>query len=197
MERFDTLDNFIHAAWHLLFQATVKRNDPLKTPVIGSLASGFLEMRTVVLRAVDIQNRRLTVFADKRSPKVTQLEKHHELYWLFWHPQRSIQIRAKGKAVLHQDNATTERYWKNIPIPGRSNYAAEIAPGTKSEQPTNGLPAFWNDKILLEQTEFAYSNFTVIESEISFVDVLHLHREGHQRGQFHWNDSWQGHWAIP
>lgn len=198
MERIDSLPLFLENCWRLLLNGAVKRNDPLRTPVIGTFDGHQAYLRTMILRKTDVQNRTLLFFSDFRAAKVTHLQQFTQLSCLFYHPRRQFQIRAKGAAKLHHKDSVAQAQWSNIPIIGRKNYASPLAPGTKMEFCTDGIPDFWQEDMDLSETEYAFDNFLVVTCEIEMLDCLYLHPEGHQRARFDWqHGNWESSWLIP
>lgn len=198
MERFNSLSEFLDFCWRLLLNGAVKRNDSLRTPVIGTFDGQKIHLRTVILRKTDRQNRTLLFFSDFRAAKVTHLQQNKQLSCVFYHPRRQFQIRLQGLAKLHHKDALAQTCWSGLPVMGRKNYASTLAPGSVTEHDANGIPDFWHDGIELPATEFAFDNFVVIAFEITEIECLSLHPKGHQRAWFVWqNDHWQSTWLIP
>lgn len=199
MERFDTPDKFLHDAWHLLIKAAIKRHGSYQKPSIATVdADGFARQRVVVLREVDMQQRRLTLFTDSRSEKVTELRDRPNLSWLFWDERKKVQIRMIGSAVLEEGSERCRQYWDRLPVQGRSSYAMLPAPGTPQQNDEVPLPEQWHDEMNLEDTEYAFEHFMVITCQVFKADLLHLHHEGHQRAKFEFRDGhWDGQWVTP
>ena len=198
MNRFDDLDEMWHDCWHLLAKAAIKRKGDYQTPVIGTLGSEQAELRIVVLREVDIPAHQLMFFTDARSAKTQQLDKSSRLSWLFWDARKKVQMRMYGKALCHQGDELCRKYWGRLPVQGRKSYATSLAPGSRVESDSDGLPAFWSKDMKLEDTEYAFENFMVVVCAIDQAELLHLHHEGHQRAAFRLEDGeWDGHWITP
>jgi len=198
MERFTDLNHYLKGAWNFLFRATVERNNPFRNASIASIEDGVPQNRIVVLREVNPQQRTLIYWTDKRSDKVAQLRSNPSLSALFWNEKRKLQIRASGTTTLLQNNDLTREAWDKIGIRGRKSYATSQAPGTTIEQDSDGLPAQWGDDLDLQDTEYAYDNFMIILQEVTSMECLHLHQEGHQRARFDWNgEAWQSSWLVP
>lgn len=198
MEHFSSLSAFCDQCWRLLLNGVAKKQDPLRTPVIGTTFENAAHLRTVVLRKVDITKRQLVFHTDIRSAKVTHLQQNPQLTCLFYHPKKQFQIITKSTVELHHQDELAKMYWERIPIHGRKTYAALQAPGTPVETATDGLPDFWDAEIDLQATEYAFANFAVMLCQVEKMEALLLHREGHQRAQFAWvNEQWEGAWLIP
>jgi pyridoxine/pyridoxamine 5'-phosphate oxidase len=198
MKKFDTLDEFLDQSWRLLLNAAVKRNHPMRTPVLGTVADNRAHLRTVILRQTNPQARTLSFYSDFRAAKIAHLQENAQLAALFYHPRKQWQIRVRGEATLHHQDEKARAHWAKISVKGRANYAARHTPGSTTDQPTDGLPDFWNSDLKPAETEFAYANFTLIEMAVFELEALLLHPEGHQRAHFAWgNDNWEKHWLIP
>jgi pyridoxamine 5'-phosphate oxidase len=198
MNRFRDLDHFHRQSWDLLFRAAESRNDPMRTPMMATYDGAQSRLRTIVLRQVDKAARQLLFFTDTRSPKVRHLEAHPQVAITFWHPNRKVQLRIQGAVTLQQGGEAARRFWDHLSIRGRESYATLQAPGTPAEADTTGLPAEWSDITDKSASDFAFTNFLLIYVTVSEVDALHLHREGHQRGRFVWeNDDWNMSWLVP
>lgn len=201
MERFNQLDDVLRSCWNLLFRATVQRNSPFRTPVLTTIADAQPNARTVVMRSVDTAERQLLCYTDMRSAKVKELKANSIVCWVFWDESRKIQIRATGKTKLHNQDELAQAKWKDIPVRNRKDYATRAAPGTPQSKSKDYLPEYWNEESLaLEKTEDFFENFVVIVCEVTQLDWLHLHREGHQRAKFNWNENtskWDKTWLVP
>jgi len=157
-------------------------------------------MRTVILRKAVPSERTLTFFCDARSDKVAHLRTMPRLAYNFYDPERQLQIRCRGRAILHLGDETAARQWERIGLEGRANYASLEPPGTPLARAAKGLPDYWRDDMALERTEYAFANFAVVIATIEALDCLLLHPDGHQRVIFRWETAvgeWRGGWVVP
>ncbi|MFN7115630.1 MAG: pyridoxamine 5'-phosphate oxidase family protein [Saprospiraceae bacterium] len=198
MERFTTLESFSDQCWRLLLNGTVKKNDPLRLPVLGTAHHDQAHLRIAVLRKVDVAHRRLIFYTDFRSAKVTHLQQHPHLTCLFYHPKKQIQIRTEGGVHLHHQDELAKLHWDQLPLPLRKPYAPLLLPGSANNTPTDGSPDFWQPEMNLNETEYAFAHFAVIICTVDHIEGLLLHPQGHQRAQFHWAGAqWESTWLIP
>ncbi len=199
MERFEQLDDVLRSAWNLLFRSTVQRNDPFRTPVLTTINDDLPNARTVVLRSVDTTQRTLVCYTDYRSAKVAELQTNSETCWVFWNATRKIQIRAYGAIAIHHNDEVAKAQWQKIPVRNRKDYSTKAAPGTIQVSLENQLPDFWNESGLdIQKTEHFFESFVVLACEVTKIDWLHLHREGHQRALFTWqSEQWNSDWLVP
>lgn len=198
MYQFEELDHFFEATWDLLDEAVVSRNSPFRTPMLATYDGNEVHLRTIVLRKVNRKRKHLYFFTDRRSPKVDQLIRYPQTAITFWDNVLQIQIRASGKTEMISQSEEAKNYWNKLPVSNRSNYATTKTPGSVSQINSDGLPDFWNRDLPLEKSEFAFERFMVIKIIVESLDVLHLHKEGHQRALFKRKDSyWEKDWLIP
>lgn len=192
------------AIWTELIRGSAEKEHPFRMPVIGTSGGGEEEpiennMRMVVLRNVDAQERQLFFHTDIRSAKVKDLMKYPKLSWLFYHPRHQIQIRAKGSIQLHFKDKVWDDFWQMGTANSLKGYTTKVAPGTLLIDYHPSIEAN-----LLNQTpekgeiESGKNNFVVVSCVIEFVEWLKLSREGHQRIEFIWkNGQWQACWVAP
>ena len=197
MDQFNNLENFINNAWYLLSKAVETRGGGFKNAVLATnykAVRSKISQRIVVLRQVSIAQRELVFFTDVRSEKWKELLHVPLVSWLLWDEQKNLQLRMYGKVRLEVATPTTRKIWTGLPLEARKNYSAILPPGTRVQNPTDGLPGIWNEEV----TNEAYQHFGMGVSTINKVQCLHLHPEGHRHASFEWkNDQWEGSWLIP
>lgn len=199
MEKFTSLDSVFKTAWNLLYRAAISRNDAMRTPVLATVAEGYPHQRTIVLRRVDPQEQQLYFFSDARAPKIDHLQQNTNCNVLFWDPRKKVQIEIQAKGQVLQQTSITQQFWKKINIGGRTSYAALQAPGTAIEKEQAYLPKDWGSNMDIQDSEFAFKHFAVLELVAHQLDILHLHPAGHQRCLFiKGNDKvWEKQWIVP
>ncbi|MDA9555840.1 pyridoxamine 5'-phosphate oxidase family protein [Pelobium sp.] len=194
------LDDILEDCWHRLVKGTQSAKHPFHCPTLGTFNSGDIELRTVVLRKVIPSERTIIFHTDKRSPKITQLEKHNQLGWLFYDDKARIQIRIKAKAIIHyQDDLALSR-WKDSRLESRRCYLVESAPSTFIDSPSDGLPENLTVKDLTEENVApGYQNFTVVKTVVNEIDWLFLNHSGHRRARFFYEDGKEirKEWVLP
>lgn len=185
------LDDLAGHCWQRLTAATRERSDPWRTPAIGTQSAPGVALRTVVLRAVNADNRELFLHTDARSAKARELAEAPWLAWLFWDPGSKEQLRACGGTSLHLGDDVAEAHWRDLPATSRANYRQVEAPGT----PLGGRAALPRDS---DDDEAAFSRFLVVRCRIETMDWLHLHAEGHHRAHLTWSaPHWRADWVAP
>lgn len=138
---------------------------------IASLASvdqcGLPQVRSVVVRDVDLTQSQLMVFTDRRSPKVAELMANPQAALLLWCPTRQQQLRLSCSVAVLEG---IESYWQNVAHShGIRDYATQLAPGSDLE-----------DGLSLDIASAA-EHFCVLAFTVQTIDRLWLSREGHRR----------------
>ncbi|HET7772970.1 MAG TPA: pyridoxamine 5'-phosphate oxidase family protein [Burkholderiaceae bacterium] len=130
------------AVWQLLCAAVDAPDDPLRTPVLGTVsllgAEPAPSLRTVVLRAADAASGRLSFHPDARSTKAAELVRNPQAALLFYAPALKLQIRVEGAVSLHLGDATAREQFDRIAAAAPHTLLPYLgaAPGT----PLEGLP---------------------------------------------------------
>jgi pyridoxamine 5'-phosphate oxidase len=71
--------------WNELDKAILDRSHGWRTPVLATIDhAGHPDARTVVLRKIHPENQKLTIYTDKRSPKISQISNHPDVALVFW-----------------------------------------------------------------------------------------------------------------
>ncbi len=139
---------------------------------------GFVDARTVVLRGADGVGLTLRCHTDRRSPKFASLQRHPTCAWVFYDPGARVQIRVRGVAQLHTDDAIAEESWQGSAVQSRRCYAVE--------QPPSSVIAAPGPQPDLEGADWisARNHFAVIITRVVGLEWLWLHHGGHRRGRF-------------
>ncbi|HLM62295.1 MAG TPA: pyridoxamine 5'-phosphate oxidase family protein, partial [Pyrinomonadaceae bacterium] len=186
--------------WKHLDLGTLEREHPFHTPVFATVANGCApDLRVVVLRRFWRKPPLLAFHAHVGSPKVKQIENNPNVYYLFYHPTERIQVRVKGRAIIHTDDDLAEEQWLATEFFSRRCYVGE-APGTVSKKPASGLPEDLLDRApTAEESEAGRANFVVVSSTIEQIDCLELNVRGHRRSLFIWNETGniESRWLTP
>ncbi len=183
----------------MLKRGATRFDDPLHWPVLGTTGKKAPRLRTVILRRFQATERLLVCYTDARASKVKEIRDSKNVGWLFYHPNKKVQLRITGPAELHKDNPFADDLWATTPITGRLDYCADPSPGTPVDQPSTGLPDFLLKKApTLLNTEKSFKNFMAISCRIESLDCLKLRATGHLRARFEWQDNrLSSTWLIP
>ncbi len=195
MEVFGHLDHLREFVWQHLLKAPHQKRHPWRTAVIANVNGQRVLQRTIVLRKVGANSRLLRFYTDTRSIKIQPLPDNDAFSWLFYDARKQIQVRAQTNARLLLSSETAE-IWPAVNPHTFKDYAAIAAPGTPQELAEGYYPK--EDELALAAA--AKENFGVVDCTVQEMEVLQLHREGHRRAQFWWEENeqaWQGQWLVP
>ncbi|WP_395617672.1 pyridoxamine 5'-phosphate oxidase family protein [Aquirufa sp.] len=192
-----SLEDLEQDIWVRLVTGAVKSRNPFHTPCVATMDKGEISLRTVVLRKALAKERELRFHTDIRSPKWKELSLNPSISALFYDAGDRIQLRVKGKAVLHYKNDLTAEAWKNTTSSSRRCYLTLHSPSSFAEIPTSGLSEeIEQENFTLAESEMGYSNFGIVSIQVHSIDWLWLNHAGHRRAFFDYTDgSFQ--WMIP
>ncbi|RKR85522.1 pyridoxine/pyridoxamine 5'-phosphate oxidase [Mucilaginibacter gracilis] len=191
----DTLSEAFTQCWAKLLYGSIMADNALHTGTVGTLGTNGINLRTVVLRAIDPDKKQVIFYTDKRSAKMADIAEHPQLSWLFYDAAEKIQIRLSGQAVVHHNDDIALYHWENVSKAGRKSYMAIPAPSTGIANASNGLEYLAGNDVY---TVTGYHNYAVIITCVNFIEWLSLKPTGHRRAQFKFtDDSWKGQWLVP
>ncbi len=107
-----SLESLLGDIWSRLSQATSDLSHPWRTPTLATAGPDHPDARIVVLREVDLHERRLVCFSDSRTHKVAGVRSQPAATWCFYDPVSRIQLRARGETRVHVYNSVTRLYWE-------------------------------------------------------------------------------------
>lgn len=193
------LEGILDEVWVMLQNGAKQSDDPFHIPVLGTIEKAGCGLRTVILRHVQVSERILICHTDARSPKVQEIMNCPQVNWLFYHPQKKVQLRVSGRATLHAHDPLADRQWRLSGLTSRLNYCASEPPGTPLENPSSGLPDFLRNKIpTLLETKTGRKNFMVISARVDAIDWLKLKLSGNRRARFQWDQNrLYATWLVP
>ena len=181
-ERIESLAQIHQACWQELAQASQQRSHGLRLMGLATVDGDAADLRTVVLREVDVAHRQLMFFTDARSPKVAQMRAHPVATLMAWCPSLHWQLRLRVLLDLATDGLTVTSRWARMKLsPAAQDYLSPLPPGT----PLPNSP--------LERT--TREHFAVVTAQVSGLDWLELHDHGHRRARF--DAAGQGSWITP
>ena len=138
------------------------------------------ELRTVVLRAVDVDKYRISFHTDTRSPKYQQILNNPAVSALFYDPEKRIQLRIKGLASPNDDIIQLKKLWNKLNKDSRQCYQGDISPS--DPLPNNIMINPIPDKNSnIYSKDYGFKNFARIIVQVSHIEILMLHHLGHKR----------------
>lgn len=186
--------------WVRILNGSLQYKNPLHNPVVANVNEHGVNMRTVVLRKVDIEKKQLCFHTDIRSGKCQELKRNNKVSWLFYRPSAMLQIRMSGNVTLHQDDLFADEAWANTRISGRKIYLGDEGPSTLSALPVSGLsPKFDKEDPTPEESEAGRKNFAIISTQIQWMEWLWLNSNGHRRATFQYTADGKvtANWLLP
>jgi 3-hydroxyisobutyrate dehydrogenase len=173
--------------WSRLVTGAVKSRTPFHTP----------SLRTVVLRKTLPEERELRFHTDIRSPKWNELLINPSMSALFYDASERIQLRVKGKTVLHHTDDMTAKAWQTTSLSSRKCYLTQFSPSSFTDSSTSGLTeAIEYENFTLEDSEVGYENFGIVSIHVQSIDWLWLNHAGHRRAFFDYEKGVNS-WMVP
>ena len=195
----DGLDGILNEVWTMLKRGVTHSNDPFHWPVLGTTGKDGCHLRTVILRKFILPDRILVCYSDARATKAQDIGHDSKVSWLFYHPEKKVQLRIAGQAKCHRDDQFADDQWAATRITSRLDYATTHPPGTPVDKPSSGLPDYLLEKIpAVLDSERSRKNFMAISCRIDSIDWLMLGALGHRRARFDWDENGlSATWLIP
>lgn len=118
-----------------LQQGAIDNGHPFKFCTMATVGlDRVARLRTVRLRSVT-EDMELTFFTDKRSKKIIHIKENKNVSLLFYHPEKLLQIRIEGIALIVKDKLLLNKYWQKVQPEQRRDYTTSLAPGSKLADP--------------------------------------------------------------
>lgn len=179
--RIATLPDIETAAWAELAACVSHKAHPWRVGVLATTDGAVADARSIVLREVDVQTRTLVFFTDARSPKVRQIDSHPEGTLVLWSQPLGWQLRLRVLLSLETSGLAVSSRWARLKMsPAAQDYLSPLAPGSTLDHPApqRGTREF----------------FAVASAQVTAMDWLELHAEGHRRALF---GADGGRWVSP
>lgn len=171
-----TPDALATYGWACLNSAVSDRRSGFRTISIANLdLNNAPDVRTVVLRDVDLVNRMIRFHTDRRASKVQALLKAPSVMVLGYAPELKLQIRMSGVANVITEGPVWTEAWQSSQHQSRACYSVAGAPGSDITNPSDYDISSDFDH------ELASQNFCAVQVQISSMDALYLDRVGHRR----------------
>ena len=171
--------------WQMLSSAVTDRKHPMRTLVVGSVSGSMAQIRTVVLRKVEIEKKKIYFHTDIRSSKIEDIKLTGQLSWLAYDQSQRTQIRLCGATVLHHGNDIAKIQWDLTQHHSRRNYLLPEGSGKKETEDFKLFKDKLNDfSYTLEESEAGFQNFVVVETTVEKLDWYYAHHTGNKRAGF-------------
>ncbi|MEX2512099.1 MAG: pyridoxamine 5'-phosphate oxidase family protein [Cyclobacteriaceae bacterium] len=184
----DTLKIAFNKVMKELHLGVSEPDHPFRLVTLSTLGNNQPDLRWVVLRGLEWENR-FYIYTDARTKKAADLKKNPQMALLFYHPEKQVQVKVTGKALLHQHNQTSRRHWLNVKGEGRKAYNSMLNSGSLIDNP---------EKAYRWQTPMDDRHFCVIELVAEKIEALQLNGFNHIRMVSAWEKpDWIHCWAAP
>ena len=202
---YDSLENALTEAWHLLELGTTDRRSAFHAPVVASVdLQSNPSARTMILRNVDRDSRTLAFHSDIRSAKIAQWRADPAACVIAYDANNKIQLRLTGVVTVHADDEVANRAWQDSRAMSRLTYCVDDAPGTEIITPMT-LPApkldivnDVSDQEADQVPDLGRENFCVVTVHVTSIEWVYLAAQGNRRALFSWPDGiLQSAWLQP
>lgn len=161
--------------------------------------SGFPELRTVVLRYHNMEERFVAFHTDIRSPKIKAMRLNPKVSLLMYDPEAKIQLRLKGLATIHHKDPFSDSQWENTRPMSKYCYLTKQGSGSivenRHECGVDSKQVVINEDLL---DRVAYEHFAVVKCAYFQLDYTRLASNGHERAILDWNEKGllKGEWVV-
>jgi hypothetical protein len=168
--------------WTQLQRAVHDKFHEWRSPALATVdADGAAQVRTVILRQVDVSSHQMTFFTDSRAPKVSQLLAQPRASLLFWSNRLSWQLRVQAQFTVLRDGPKVDSVWDSLAqSPAAPDYLSVNAPGSP-------LPAGQAEANTIP-------HLAILLADVTEIDWLELARSGHRRAQLRGHEA---QWLVP
>jgi hypothetical protein len=186
--------------WQMLSDSVGNRKHPMRTMVVGSVSGSMAQIRTIVMRKVETEERKIYFHTDIRSSKIDDIQATGQLSWLAYDPTQRTQIRLFGVTILHHGDAIAQAQWNLTQHHSRRNYLLPEGSGKKHSEDFK----IRHDKLsdfsyTLEESEAGFKNFVVVVTTVEKLDWYYAHHTGNRRAGFTYDNGLLVHadWFTP
>lgn len=155
--------------WQQLNQAVTDPRHQWRRPVAATVDErGLPRARTLVLRGVDQQRKKLFFYTDHRSPKSSQLSNTPYAALVFFDPLLNWQLRIEADIRVLCSGPEVEKAWQDV------RHRASAADYLSLDAP--GSPLSNEERLPPGQHALG-----IMEASVREMDWLELSRDGHVR----------------
>jgi len=125
-----TLPEIKQIIFDLLKRAASDTKSAFRFITLATIDKDIPNLRTVVLRKFDEEERILSIYTDYRSNKIEELTSNNKATILAYDKGHRTQIKLIGEAHVHHQNDMVLRHWKQMQG-GKEAYNTTKAPGSE------------------------------------------------------------------
>jgi pyridoxamine 5'-phosphate oxidase len=193
------------ALWRELARAALDRHHEWRTLVLATVTDDGdgprPDARTVVLREVQADQRRLAVYSDARAGKTAQLRAQPQAMAVLWSRRLGWQLRLRLHCEVQEDGLAVASRWARLRLTrAAQDYLAPLPPG--SPLPADADADGTDDADAATPASApatpgpadTRAHFALVCATVQSIDWLELHPEGHRRARFDANGA---RWLVP
>lgn len=183
---WDDLEATLAEVWRRLGAGASTRRSAFHHPTIATIGpDGAPRLRTMILRGVEPEIRRLRLHTDIRAGKVAEIAANPHVAVHVYDPGMKLQVRMMGIATISHGDPVARTAWQNSQPMSQACYGTRPAPGT----PIGSAGDFvLPDSHSPERAE-GEVNFAVLRISVETMETLYLAHGGHRRGAFAWEGA--------
>ena len=176
--------------WRLLEEAVGNSKMPMHRIVVATAHDQVAFLRTVILRRIDGDTKKIYFHSDIRSPKVDHIRSSGHLSWLAYDQERRSQVRLSGKTIIHNNDALCRAHWDKTAHYSKRCYIQDFAPGSAVDSPEAALKHdLERFQYSSEESEKGFLNFVVVETTVDWMDWYFTHNKGNRRAEFRYEQG--------
>ena len=170
--RIDSLTLIQTELWQQLELAARQREHEWRTMALATVEHGEAQVRSMLLREVDVAAHELVFFTDSRAPKVAQL-RALPIAWAGLGLAAAGLAKAQGGPVdVDASGLQASSRWARLKLtPAAQDYLSPLPPGSPVAQH-------------YEPQRASREHFAVVTAKVLSLDWLELHADGHRRARF-------------
>ena len=170
--RIDSLTLIQTELWQQLELAARQREHEWRTMALATVEHGEAQVRSMLLREVDVAAHELVFFTDSRAPKVPQLRALPIATLLCWSSRLGWQLRLRVQLDVDASGLQASSRWARLKLtPAAQDYLSPLPPGSPVAQH-------------YEPQRASREHFAVVTAKVLSLDWLELHADGHRRARF-------------
>lgn len=186
---YDDLAGSCAHGWAMLERGAKDRKSAFHTPSVATIrADGSPTIRTVVLRACNMQNQTLRFHTDMRSGKIAELQANPKAAMHFYDAGAKLQLRLSVHLEMLDGDDYADAWAATRPM-SRECYQVTTAPGSTLADP-------YNVQFDAQATKDGEDYFVPIGARVEQMEWLYLAAKGHRRALFDFVADTQS-WLVP
>ncbi|MCZ8374736.1 MAG: pyridoxamine 5'-phosphate oxidase family protein [Beijerinckiaceae bacterium] len=183
---WDDLEATLAEVWRCLGGGASTRRSAFHHPTIATTGpDGAPRLRTMILRGIEPEIRRLRLHTDIRGDKVADIAANPRVAVHVYDPGMKLQVRMTGLATISHGDPVARTAWQHSQPMSQACYGTKPAPGTTiAAGGAFVLPASHSPELAEGEV-----NFAVLRIVVETMETLYLAHGGHRRAAFAWEGA--------